>query len=350
MTGREGRLDRLLPTLTIQERATEILCAWKDGRPEDPQVRRSMPSEQREGLRRLVNLVLAAHRTLGCQALILKGLVGQLELQVGWLSTLTLSALDAYQMSEFVVFHTAEPITESEHQRKISEARAELIPLADLAEILVGEDPANSEFSDREWKRRVRERSTELEGLLASGVLLAQRRGRRTRIEYGSYADWRGESVDVPPEWGVKLEVVPDEEAERVHRDREGRERVRQLVSESPLWLVRPGLGRLTEPAGGGTPTLSTIAKALLGQVKEGIAMRWQEVRAVELAATRLSNHFGGEDILHPDVRGLLDESKERILKAQANVSGHVGAVLEDPAPAAVATLVDLVTSEEVNL
>jgi hypothetical protein len=113
---------------------------------------------------------------------------------------------------------------------------------------------------------------------------------------------------------------------------------------------VQPGVDRLTETAGGGTPTLSTIAKTLVNQIRDGVAMRWQEVRAVELAATQLSNHFGGEDILHPDVRGLLDELRERILKAQANVSDHVGTELEEPPAGAVAALVDLVTSEEVNL
>jgi len=42
-----------------------------------------------------------------------------------------------WELATYIALHTNEPITESEHRRLVDEARAEMVPAAELAETLV---------------------------------------------------------------------------------------------------------------------------------------------------------------------------------------------------------------------
>ncbi len=51
---KKGRLDKLYPGLTAQERALLVLQAWKEGTDEDPQARKTMPSSQVDEFNRYI--------------------------------------------------------------------------------------------------------------------------------------------------------------------------------------------------------------------------------------------------------------------------------------------------------
>jgi len=53
---RLGDHRKLTPALTAKERAILVLRAWKEGMPEDPQIRHKMPSEQGPEFNRYISL------------------------------------------------------------------------------------------------------------------------------------------------------------------------------------------------------------------------------------------------------------------------------------------------------
>ena len=56
-----GRLNKLMPSLTVKERGILVLKSLKDKTPEDPQWRRTMPGTQTVELNRLIGLMNACN-------------------------------------------------------------------------------------------------------------------------------------------------------------------------------------------------------------------------------------------------------------------------------------------------
>ena len=55
----------------------------------------------------------------------------------------------------------------------------------------------------------------------------------------------------------------------------------------------------------------------LESRLRAVVPMRWSELRAIELALEEASEEFGGEDVLRPEIRQVLDDTKCKIQEAR---------------------------------
>ena len=229
-----------------------------------------------------------------------------------------------WDLATYIALHTNEPITESEHSRLVEMARAEMVPVAELAETLVegyegwteadmvpaGEDDEQL-VTDKAWNRLLAEKKRELPRLVQEGVLAGKRRGRGLLINNASFYDWLGEPVPVCPDWGTGYDVLPDHEAEQVERLKRERRRALEALSRSPtspiLELLEEKLGRrATERQERWDEAMAALRESL----RDGVPRCWQEVRAVETLLEELAEEFNGEDPLLPPVREVLDKTR----------------------------------------
>ena len=220
MRSGEGRINKLYPALTAKERAILVLRAWKEDADEDPLVRLTMPAAQVSEFNRVIGLMNGANCHLGVYMVVLRTAVSTLSAKLGWLLSLHLWGMDAWNVAAYLFFNTREPVTESEHRSLTEKARTELVPVKELAEILVkryggwkqadyqqDETSGEPEVSDRAWNRVLAEKERELAELVSCGTLAGKRRGRRLFVEADSFYHWLGEQVPVYPDW-AKREAV----------------------------------------------------------------------------------------------------------------------------------------------
>ncbi len=339
MSLRESRIDKLFPALTAKERGILVLQAWKQGTEEDPLVRTTMPPEQGTEFNRYIGLMNSVH-DLAPYILGLRALVDQLGLRFALLRTLDLWAMHALTLAEYVWFHTEEPITESEMRRRTDDARAEVVPAAKLAETLVerhegwsDEDPVPAEdgeeplVSDAAWERVLTDKKKKLARLVSEGAITGKRRGRRLMVNAGSFYDWIGESFPVSPDWGLKLDVRPDAEANEVERLHRARRRAQGALVRAPSITefvrdVAAGDGKQpkAKPSWG-----DEIVEALTTRIREETRQRWGEVLATEKVFEEVAVEFDGEDPLLPDVRCILDDVKREIEELGQDIQERLG-------------------------
>jgi hypothetical protein len=324
------RLDRLYPALTAKERALLVLRAWKADQEEDSQVRRTMPSAQALDFNHYIHLMNAANLDMAKYIVVLNGMVNQLGLKHAWLASLQLWGTRVWELATYIVLHTNEPITESEHRRLVEKARGEMIPVADLADVLVesydgwteadmepAEDPDDGPVvRQRAWNRLLAEKKRELSRLADEGVLAGRRSGRRLLINNGSFYDWLGDPVPVCPDWGKSYDVLPDDQADRVESLKRERLRAQEVVAKSPISsmqrLLEEELGRpVTERQERWDEPMAALAESL----REGAPWCWQELRAVEMVLEEVAQEFDGEDPLLPPVREVLDKTRQGLLE-----------------------------------
>jgi len=327
MSGNQ-RLDRLYPALTAKERALLVLRAWKADQEEDTAVRRTMPPDQGLDFNHYIYLMNAANLDAGKYIAVLNLIVDQLSSKSAWLASLQMWGIRVWDLSTYIILHTNEPITESEHRRLVEEARAEMAPVADLAETLAerydgwaeadiepSEDDDAPVVKDKAWNRLLAQKKAELRRLVDEGVLAGKRRRRGLLINNGSFYDWLGEPVPVYPDWGKGYDVLPDDQADQVESLKKVRLRAWEAVSRSPtspiLELLEERLGyRVTERQ----ERWEEAMAALREQLREGVPWCWQEVRAVETVLEEVAQEFDGEDPLLPLVRQVLDKTREDIV------------------------------------
>jgi hypothetical protein len=169
-----------------------------------------MPPDQSLEFNRYIHLMNAANLDAGKYIAVLKGISGELNLRAAWLASLQMWGIRVWDVWVYIAVHTNEPITESEHKRLVEEARAKMVPVADLAETLVERydgwteadiEPGGGDdepvVKDRAWNRMLAAKKNELTRLVEQGVLTAKRRGRGLLINNGSFYDWLGEPVPV---------------------------------------------------------------------------------------------------------------------------------------------------------
>ena len=323
MSGNQ-RLDRLYPALTAKERALLVLRAWKSDEEEDAQVRRTMPQSQAPDFNHFINLMNAANRDLGIYIVVLNGIANQLGSKSAWLASLQMWGIRVWDLATYIILHTNEPITESEHKRLVEEARAEMVPLADLAETLVegyegwtdadmepAEDPDDGPVvRQRAWNGMVAQKKAELSRLVEEGILAGKHSGRRLLINNGSFYDWLDDPVPVCPDWGIGYDVLPDDQAGQVESLKKARLHAQEAIAASPaspiLEFLEEKLGRrVTERQ----ERWDEAMAALREQLREGVPWCWQEVRAVETVLEEVAEEFG-EDPLLPPVREVLDKTR----------------------------------------
>jgi hypothetical protein len=322
------RLDRLYPALTAKERALLVLRAWKADQQEDVAVRRTMPAEQGLEFNRYLHLMNAANLDAGKYIAVLKGISGELNLRAAWLASLQMWGIRVWDVWVFIALHTNEPITESEHRRLVEEARAEMAPVADLAETLVerydgwteadmepAEDPVDGTVvKDKAWNRLLAEKKKELTRLVEKGVLAGKRRGRGLLINNGSFFDWLGEPVPVCPNWGKGYDVFPNDQAGEVESLKEARLRAQESIAASPASPIQEYLEEsLGSSAIDRRERWDEAMAALRERLREGVPWCWQELRAVEMVLQGVAQEFDGEDPLVPPVRSILDQAHQEL-------------------------------------
>jgi hypothetical protein len=340
------RLDKLYPALTTKERAILVLRSWEEDQEEDLQVRRTMPQSQALDFNHYIHLMNAANGDLGMYVAALNGIAKELGLKAAWLASLQMWGIRIWDLATYIALHTNKPITESEHRRLVEEARAEMVPVADLAEALVEAyegwteaemEPAREDgeqvVKDKAWNRLLAEKKAELRRLAEDGVLAAKPRGRGLLINNGSFYDWLGESVPVCPDWGTGYDVLPDDQSEQVERLKRERLRAWEAVSRSPtspiLELLEERVGyRVTERQ----ERWEEAMAALREQLREGVPWCWREVRAVETVLEEVAEEFG-EDPLLPPVREVLDKTREDLVGLQHPLLDAVDVEAELPEP-----------------
>jgi len=332
----EGRMNKLYPELTARERAVLILRASKEDKTEDARVRMTMPEGQVREFNRYIDLMNGANG-LGAPIVGLRTLVGQLGLRLGWLSALDLWAIHVAELAAYIACETKEPITESEHRRRLEAARDEMVPVDELAELLGerhegwGEDEMESDgaerrVSDAAWERFVGDKRKQLAGLVGEGALRGTGKRAKLRVNAGSFYDWSGKKVPVWPDWGFEFEVLPDSDEERVERLRRGRERARRSVLGSPsialaLGDKMPGLGRRPTGESAG----DDIASALEERIRDEARARWGELTALDSVVTEIATAFDGEDPLQPDIRVVLEGTRKRLEELTEEIGRRLG-------------------------
>ena len=329
MSGNQ-RLDRLYPALTAKERALLVLRAWKQDCEEDAAVRRTMPPDQARDFNHYIHLMNATNGGLGMYVAALNGIAKELGLKSAWLASLQMWGIRVWDLWTYIALHTNEPITESEHRRLVETARAEMVPVAELAETLVegyegwseadmepAEDPDDGPVvRQKAWNRLLAEKKRELSRLAEEGVLAGTRRGRGLLINNGSFYDWLGEPVPVCPDWGKGYDVLPDDQAERVESLKKARLSAQQAIAASPtspiLELLEEKLGRRATER---QERWDEAMAALREQLREGVPWCWQELWATEMVLEEVAAEFDGEDPLLPPVREVLDKTRRDLVE-----------------------------------
>ncbi|MFH1486782.1 MAG: hypothetical protein ABIH46_11990 [Chloroflexota bacterium] len=256
-------------------------------------------------------------------------LVRELEARFSWLLTIQTWAMYASSVGSYLAFQTKEPIIESEYQRKVKEARDQMMLLSDATEILADhyDEWADSDLvqcdelnqllpSDAAWNRVLRQTKPEITGLVDRGVLKAKRSGKRVMLTTGSFYDWLGEPVPLPVEWGIDYEVFPDDKAEKVRRLQSAREHARSMIRRMPSEMAfDPRLRQFQKEETEGKHSWDEAAQALKTTLRANIEMRWWELRAAEIVLEEAAEEFDGEDTITPTARQTLEETKAKVLE-----------------------------------
>lgn len=139
------RVDGLFKGLTARERGLLVLQALKDGKDEDPQVKLAMPDSQVDTFNRLIALLNGTNLHLGPYVLLIKSLVDQTSLRVGWLMTVTLLGIrDEKEKSLSLVAEVTEALIEhlkSGVAFQWQELRAVELATDEVTQEFAGEDP-----------------------------------------------------------------------------------------------------------------------------------------------------------------------------------------------------------------
>jgi len=238
-----------------------------------------------------------------------------------------------------------EPITESAYRKREEEERKEMIPVDECAMLYTEyhhawdaadcapDEEGDESPTDEAWYRVRDAKLAELKQLAAAGKLTCSGKGKRLKIECGSFYDWMGEPVLVVPELGFGFDVRPDARAGEVERERRDHEFIRELLDrgacnldlpldmESPLVVGRPTKGFGLE-----------LARVLAAALRAAVRESWGELRAIEEQVESITEEFGGEDVLHPRVRGYFDEAKATLAELHGQVQKYTGPFdLPDP-------------------
>jgi hypothetical protein len=291
MTARDQRLEKLNMFLTVPERALLRLRAFKADEPEDPALRRSTPEWQLAEVNQAMRLVNGVHDTVGWYVICLQTRMETLEARHGIVAALSLWSAHAYRMRDALIFDLPEPLTRSEYASRLAGARAELVPLPDLAKLLAEDDDCDDEAA---WDAAVARHLAALRVLVEDGTLAsAKRHDGEIVVEWGAFCDWRGEEVHVLPEYGTRVSTWPDEAAPLVAQQRATLKALRERCNEAP------GLG-----SGGQVDGLRDM---LLGGLCAELGRLWADVLAVEEVLAWATERFSGEEPLHPEGRAMLD-------------------------------------------
>jgi hypothetical protein len=338
VSGGEARLDRLLPALSAEERAILMLRDFKADKPQDRSLLRTAPDRQTSELNRLVGMMNAANGDLAHVIVVIRERVRQEDLRFNWLEWARICALEMWAVGARFNVSAREPITERAYRKREEGARSEVMPLDECAMVLTEKhqdweesDYETDEDGDRSptddaWYRVRDQKIEELRGLVAAGTLTGKGKGKRLQIECGSFYDWLGEPVPVVPDLGFEFDVRPDDREREVERERRDHEFIRGLLDRGACQFDLPL--DMESPLAMEPPTKRfgpEIARILAAALRTGVQENWRELRAIEEQVDAISEEYGGEDVLHPRMRGHLDEAKAELVELHGQVQKYTG-------------------------
>ena len=268
-----------------------------------------------------------------------------LSLRQGWLTTFMAWRLNASQLAEFIQFETPEVVTESEHNEREQKAREEYKPVAELAELLTeryedwNADELEADQSDdpddavivmpKSWERVRAEKAAVIAALVKDGTLEGRGRGRNPKVQAGSFYDWLGEPVPVVPEWAKEYRGVPDDDTEALS-GRWSRERARKAYRWGPTHPVVHLEG--VDIDFGEPSKIDELVEVHRGFLRDGICEQWRMLSAVCQVAVEAAEEFDGEDPAVPEMRHVLDHSREKLESLHEDVQKYTGP-FELPSP-----------------
>ena len=181
---------------------------------------------------------------------------------------------------------------------------------------------------------------------MAEGRLPGAGRGRKLQIPAGAFHDRRGQPVPVLPEWGLGLEVFPNEAATQVERLRSQREALWELAKRAPSW---PPAAMATPPAPPeGQPRTAALGRVLTLLVAAELTEVWGELLALEQIVQERGETFNGEEPLHPLTRAVLEEARTRAQELVEGLKPAFGDLVlpEEPNARAVEALTEIIEQE----
>ncbi len=339
MSNLDARTALLYAGLTVSERTQLILRNFKEDKKQNHDLVRMAPERQTRELNRLIGLMNAANGDLAHLIAIIGERAEKETLRFGWLEWARLCALEMWAVRAHFNISSTEPITESVWKEKEQAARAELLSLDDCAAIATEDfhvwnepDYETDEDGDRvptddAWYRERDRVLKELRALVEAGTLASSGKGKRMKIACGSFYDWLGRPVPVPPDFGLEYDVLPDHRQPEVERRLRDHALIRHLLDRGALDLELPldteaPLSFDTPVTGFDTEMARVLAVALRTAVQEN----WRELRAIEEQVESISGTFQGEDVLHPRVRLSFDEAKTSLTKLHEDLQRYTGA------------------------
>lgn len=246
-------------------------------------------------------------------------------------------ALECARVRMHLAFDLREPITQSAYDQLKLASRAELIPVRECAQLLAerndwtegdlvecdGERLPN----DTACERIIRSTMARLRSLVDEGTLIGRGKGARLKITSGSFYDWLGEPVPVASNWGSDFEIYGDDQTEEATGLTKRRVDVLELVdrlaaqSELPFYLEHPD--STDAPAEGmvGEEVQRVLALRIRSEVQE----HWIQFLTCEHAIDEMTEEFGGEDVLLPDVREVFNDAKAALLGLHERIQRFSG-------------------------
>jgi hypothetical protein len=181
---------------------------------------------------------------------------------------------------------------------------------------------------DRAWARLCKEKERELATLVADGTLQGKGKGRGLKVSAGSFYDWLGEEMPVSPGWGFGFDVRPDGEAEEVARRRKERDAAQDAFAGCPRlpplhfddWPEFLNYAASFRAKG----ELDELVDLHISLLREGIEKRWREQRAIEAMVAEAQEAFDGEDPCVPDVRHVIDHTREALVDLHRSLLQYV--------------------------
>ena len=319
---RDSQLDSLMRGLSARERAVLSIRALHEDRPEDPQIRLTMPGDQVSEFNRYIGLANGVLGVLVPYALALRAEVEVLaykHLLVGvacwWGEERTL-------LRHALSFVAVLPISQTEYDERLDEARAERLELRDVFEIVEAErDLPGTAAGRRRLEREVR-------AAVASGELRATSTSAEFRCDVGALYDWLGKPVEPYSDYGWRFSPVPDAEYEE-HRWR--REYAERAVASAPSGPSHPA--RVLQALAGDATVelrqggLDQATQLFTEQLRRGICAEWSALLAVEQVTDEARGEFRDDAAIPDALRQLLAEAREQLAALHQQAARYVGVI-----------------------
>jgi hypothetical protein len=329
----------MMRLLTPKERGIMTLRDFKAGKGQDRNLLRVAPDKQTDEINRYIGMMNAANGDLSNIILVIRERVRQEELRYYWLESMRINAIEMWAVRAAFAMSAREPITESAYREREAEERKELIPIDECAMLYTEyhhawddadyepDDDGNQQPTDEAWYRVRDAKLAEMRDAVAAGTLTASGKGKRMKIACGSFFDWIGVPVAVPPDLGIEYDVRPDERWREVERELKDQAFMKKVLDrgackfdlpldlKSPLVLERDVAGFDEE-----------TARVCAMQLRAGIQENWRELRAIEVKLDVITEEFDGEDVLHPLVRERFDDAKGMLTELHEEVQAYIGA------------------------